>query len=52
MTLLYEKIRILYKTNQILIKRQRTKKTRVRAEDILTVEDVHSLIKQKEIVRQ
>ena len=43
---------MLYKTNQALIKRRRTKKTRVRARDALTVEDVHSLIEQKEIVRQ
>ena len=52
MTLLYKEIRILYKTNQILIKRRRTKKIRVRTRGVLTVEDVHSLIEQKEIVRQ
>ena len=51
MTLLYKKIRILRKTNKTLVKRRRTKKIRVRTKDILTVEDVHSLIKQKEIVR-
>ena len=51
MTLLHKKIRILRKTNKILIKRRRTKKTYVRVGDTLTVEDVHSLIKQKEIVR-
>ena len=51
MTLLYEKVRILRKTNKVLIKRRRTKKTRVRAGDTLIVENVHNLIKQKEIVR-
>ena len=40
------------KTNQVLIKRRRTKKTRIRTRDVLTVENVHSLIEQKEIVRQ
>ena len=52
MTLLHKKIRILRKTNQILVKYQRTKKTRIRTRDTLTVKDVHNLIKQKEIVRQ
>ena len=51
MTLLHEKVRILRKTNKTLTKRRRTKKTHVRVEGALTVEDVHSLIKQKEIVR-
>ena len=51
MTLLYKKIRILYKTNKVLVKRRRTKKIYVRIKDTLTVENVHSLIKQKEIVR-
>ena len=51
MTLLHEKIRTFYKTNQTLIKRQRTKKTYVQAGGVLTIEDVHSLIEQKEIVR-
>ena len=40
------------KTNQTLIKYQRTKKIRIRTGDILTIENVYSLIKQKEIVRQ
>ena len=44
MTLLHEKVRTFHKTNQILIKRRRTKKTRVRVEGALTVEDVHNLI--------
>ena len=39
------------KINQALIKRRRTKKTRIRTRDVLIVEDVYSLIKQKEIVR-
>ena len=52
MTLLHEKIRTLYKTNQVLVKRRRVKKTRVRARGALTIEDVHNLIEQKEIVRQ
>ena len=52
MTLLHKKIRILRKTNQILIKRRRVKKIRIRTGDILIVENVHNLIKQKEIVRQ
>ena len=52
MTLLHEKVRTLYKTNQTLIKRRRTKKTRVRAGGALTVENTHNLIEQKEIVRQ
>ena len=51
MTLLHEEIRILYKINQTLVKRQRTKKIHIQAKDILTIEDVHSLIEQKEIVR-
>ena len=52
MTFLYKKVRILYKTNLTFIKRRRTKKIRIRAGDVLTIENVHSLIKQKEIVRQ
>ena len=44
MTLLYEKVRILYKTNQVLTKRRRTKKIRIRTGDVLTVENVHNLI--------
>lgn len=52
MTLLHEEIRTLRKTNQALTKRRRAKKTRVRAEDALTVENAHSLIEQKEIIRQ
>ena len=51
MTLLYKEIRSLYKINEILTKRRRTKKIYIRVKSILTVEDVHSLIKQKEIVR-
>ena len=51
MTLLHKKIRTFCKTNQVLIKRRRTKKTRIRTGDTLIVEDVHSLIEQKEIVR-
>ena len=50
MTLLYKKIRIFYKINEILIKRRRTKKIRIQTGDVLTVENVYSLIKQKEIV--
>ena len=45
MTLLYEKIRIFRKINEVFIKRRRTKKICIRTEDILTIEDVHSLIK-------
>ena len=45
MILLHEEIRILYKTNEALTKRRRTKKTRIRAGGVLTIEDVHSLIK-------
>ena len=45
MTLLYKKIRILRKINKTLIKRRRTKKIRIRIRDVLTVENVHSLIK-------
>ena len=52
MTLLYKKIRTFRKINQTLVKRRRTKKTRIRTRGVLTVKDVHSLIKQKEIVRQ
>ena len=52
MTLLYEKIRTFRKINQTLIKRQRTKKTRIRARDVFIVKNVYSLIEQKEIVRQ
>ena len=44
MTLLYKKVRILYKTNQALIKRRRIKKIRIRTGDVLIVENVHSLI--------
>ena len=52
MTLLHEKVRTLNKTNQILTKRWRTKKTRIRVRGTFTVENVHNLIEQKEIVRQ
>ena len=52
MTLLYKKVRTFRKTNQALIKRRRTKKIRIRVGNVLTVENVHNLIKQKEIVRQ
>ena len=51
MILLHKKIGILRKINKILIKRRRTKKIRIRVRDVLTIENVHSLIKQKEIVR-
>ena len=51
MTLLHKEVRMLRKTNEALTKRRRTKKIHVRARGALTVEDVHSLIKQKEIVR-
>ena len=51
MILLHKEIRILCKINKVLVKRRRTKKIRIRVEGILTVEDVHSLIKQKEIVQ-
>ena len=44
MTLLHKKIRILRKTNKILTKRRRVKKTRIRTKDILTVENIHNLI--------
>ena len=52
MTLLYEEVRTFRKTNQVLIKYRRIKKTRIRVGDVLTVKNVHSLIEQKEIVRQ
>ena len=52
MTLLYEKIRMFRKTNQVFIKRWRVKKTCIRVEGVLTIKDVYSLIEQKEIVRQ
>ena len=39
------------KINETLIKRRKTKKIRIRTRDVLTVENIHSLIKQKEIVR-
>ena len=51
MTLLHEKIRILRKINETLTKRRKTKKTYVRVENVLTIKNVHNLIKQKEIVR-
>ena len=51
MILLHKKVRILRKVNETLIKRRRTKKTYIRTGGVLTVENVHSLIKQKEIVR-
>ena len=51
MILLYEKVRTFRKINKVLIKRRKTKKIRIRTEDVLTIENVHSLIKQKEIVR-
>ena len=51
MTLLHEKVCILHKINKTLTKRRRTKKTRIRVRDTLIVKNVHSLIKQKEIVR-
>ena len=51
MTFLYEKVRTFRKTNETLIKRRKTKKTYVRTGDVLIIENVHSLIKEKEIVR-
>ena len=45
MTLLHEKVRILRKTNKTLTKRRKTKKIRIRTRGVLTVKDVHSLIK-------
>ena len=45
MTLLHEEIRMFRKINQILVKYRRTKKTCIRVGDVLTVKDVHSLIK-------
>ena len=45
MTLLHEKIRILRKVNKTLIKRRRIKKIRIRTGDVLTIENVHSLVK-------
>ena len=44
MTLLYKKIRILRKTNQVLTKYRRVKKTCIRTEGVLTIENVHNLI--------
>ena len=52
MTLLHKKIRMFRKTNQVLTKRRRIKKTYVRVKDVLTIKNIHNLIKQKEIVRQ
>ena len=52
MTLLHKKVCTFHKVNQVLIKRRRVKKIRIQTGGVLTVEDVHSLIKQKEIVRQ
>ena len=52
MTLLHKKIRILRKTNQVLIKRRRIKKTYIRIRDVFIVKNLYSLIEQKEIVRQ
>ncbi len=52
MILLHEKICTFRKTNQILAKRRRTKKTHVRAEDAVIVKNSRNLIEQKEIVRQ
>ena len=52
MTLLYKKIRMFHKINQILIKYRRIKKIYVQVRNVLTIENVYSLIKQKEIVRQ
>ena len=52
MTLLYKEIRTFYKTNQVLIKYQEIKKIRIRTRDVFIIENVHNLIKQKEIVRQ
>ena len=51
MTLLHKKIRTFRKINKILTKHQRVKKIRIRVKDVLTIKDVHNLIKQKEIVR-
>jgi hypothetical protein len=52
MILLHEKIRTLRKINQTFAKRRRIKKTHVRAEDALIVENARNLIEQKEILRQ
>ena len=45
MTLLHEKVRILYKINKILTKRRKTKKIYIRTRDVLIVENVYNLIK-------
>ena len=45
MTLLYKKIRILRKINQVLTKRRRIKKIHIRIRDVLIIKNVHNLIK-------
>ena len=51
MTLLHKKVRTFRKINETLVKRRKVKKIRIRVRGVLTIEDVYSLIKQKEIVR-
>ena len=52
MTLLHKKIRILYKTNQTLVKRRKTNKTYIRIRNVLTIKDVYNSTIQKEIIKQ
>ena len=52
MTLLREEVRTLRKANEALAKRRKAPKTRVRAGGALSVEDAHSLIEQREAIRE
>ena len=52
MTLIYEKIQTLCKTNEAFTKRRRAKKIYIRAGRALSIQDTLDLIKQKEAIQQ
>ena len=52
MTLLSAEVRTLHKANEVLSKRRRAKKTRVRQGGALTIEDAQDVLAQKEAEEQ
>ena len=51
-TLLSAEVRLLWVANEVLSKRRRAKKTRIRQGGILIVEDIQDIIAQKEAEEQ
>ncbi len=50
--MLHAKIRSLCTANKALSKRRKAKKTRIRQEGVLTIEDAHDIISQIEVDKQ